>query len=275
MPDSSHMSTDRTDPDDPMNKKQDPVDSLVTIFLDELAALSRECDEAHGIEPNRGTQVPPVRDERKPPANKREAITLAEPGIPGIKLDETSGGIWNEPEPEIFALGSRKTKVLIIAAAAIALMAVLGITGYRLFAPRSTTVSHALTNTSSDPGAPGPGAPISLPAEQSKIHTADSVNAAAAVAASGPPPQASKSRSVADYLDTRHIVEGSSDGSNITLDDKSRWQIFSLDRSHISSWQLGESVEVRKPQTPVGKYSYQLVNKERWQQAFARSLGRD
>jgi len=199
----AHISINGADPDDPKNDKKDQVDTLVASFLDELAALSHESG--------------------KPPEPK--------PPVPAITPEEKFRSLWNEPEPEAFAPAPRKRKLIVAAAAAVALALVLGILGYRFFAADATTVNQALAEASPDRGKPDPdpGAPISLPPKRS----ADSVNKAAAVAASGSPVQISKSRSSADSL-VRHITEQSSDGANITLDDKSRWQIFPLDRSHIS-----------------------------------------
>lgn len=72
-----------------------------------------------------------------------------------------------------------------------------------------------------------------------------------------------------------HWVSKKSDGGRlITLEDRSLWEIYSIDRIYTTLWLNKTSITVIECDFPVGDYKYYLINTDDGEKALAKYLGK-
>jgi hypothetical protein len=71
------------------------------------------------------------------------------------------------------------------------------------------------------------------------------------------------------------VKSRSTNGTTISLEDGSLWEIASIARIDTMLWLPAEDVAVFKSDSPFGEYKYTLFNKDEGQKASARYLGKE
>jgi len=70
----------------------------------------------------------------------------------------------------------------------------------------------------------------------------------------------------------KRIERISPEGDLVTLNDRTEWQIFVLDRQETANWLRNAAVVVKKLEGSTGEHPYLIFNQDNSQQAFARQV---
>jgi hypothetical protein len=70
------------------------------------------------------------------------------------------------------------------------------------------------------------------------------------------------------------IQKVSSNGSIITLEDNSTWEVNSIDRIYTTLWLPITEITVLHAENAIGQYKYRLVNTDDGESVLAKYLGK-